>query len=428
MQIPSEDFLHFIWKTKSFDLSELHTTENEQVQILNFGTHNHDAGPDFSQAKIKIANQIWAGNVEMHIKASEWKNHKHDKNTLYDSVILHVVYEKDKEIYNTKGQRIPTIELINRIPQNILKKYYILQTKDNENWIPCQTLLPKVSDLRKTIFQERLLIERLQEKTSSAKIFYKQEKGDWYMVFLRLLLQSFGAKVNKEAFTMLGERLDKRLVLECSGDLNKLEGLLFGLSGFLSNGKDDYTKQLKDRYNFYKRKYNLQTLPLEVWKFSRMRPQNFPTVRLAQLCSFLVKNKNIVSEILDLDTETNYSQVFEVNVSQYWENHYRLDVLSSPSSKRIGKSSQEIICINCFAPFLFLYGELHDDTRYKEKAIQLLGNLKAEKNAITKKWEALGMVNKTAKDSQALIHLKNNYCSKLKCLHCEIAYVILKSE
>ncbi len=428
MQIPSEDFLHFIWKTKSFDLNSLKTTIGEEIQILDFGIHNHDAGPDFSLSKITIDNQLWVGNIEIHVNASDWKRHKHDENSAYDSVILHVVHLEDKEIYNSKGHKIPTLELKGRISKNMLKTYASLVNMDNENWIPCQNMLYKVSDLRKSIFQEKLLIERLQEKTHSAELMFEEEKGDWYMVFVRILLQAFGTKVNKVGFTMLGERLNKRLILECINEPTSLEALLFGLAGFLNDPDDSYTHKLHEIFEFLKLKHSLQKMEPETWKFSRMRPQNFPTIRIAQFSSTLIKNKDILNELLDLNTVAKYADLFSCQVSQYWETHYTFGVVSEKSRKGIGKSMQDIICINSFAPFLFLYGIKHDDQSYKDAAVNLLSNLKAEKNNITRKWEALGMQNASAKDSQSLIHLKNKYCSKLKCLSCDIGYVILKSE
>ena len=428
MDIPSEDFLHFIWKTKSFDLAHLKTTKGQDIQISNFGLHNHDAGPDFSNAKVIIDGQVWHGNIEIHILASDWKKHKHDANPNYDSVILHVVYEDDKPIYNSHVQTIPTLELKSRLTENTLRTYARLQASPDDHWIPCQSMFSQVTDIRKSIFQERLTIERLEYKTEFAKTIYEEEKGDWYMLFVRMLLIAFGGKVNKEAFSVLGERLDKRLLLQCSQDLETLESYLFGIAGFLTNSDDDYSNELSKKYEFLRIKHTLIQLPENIWKFSRMRPQNFPTLRLAQFSALLHQNKGILEMILDLSVQLKPNEMFKVELSPYWDTHFKLGTESPHSKKKIGQGMQDLIMINCFAPFLFIYGQLHDDQRYKDKAIDILGVTNAEKNSITKQWEQLGMENKSARNSQALIHLKNNYCSKMKCLSCDIGYALIKSE
>jgi len=426
MQIPSEDFLHFIWKTKSFNLENLRTTSGEKIQIIKFGIHNHNAGPDFLNGHIKIGEQLWHGNIEIHIKASDWQKHKHEENPNYDSVILHVVFKEDKQIYNSKNQAIPTFELERRIPETTLKTYAKLQASKTKEWIPCQSLIANVPDLKKTIFQERLLVERLEAKTAFTEKIFEEEKGDWYMVFIRMLLVAFGTKVNKEASVILGERLNKRILMQCSHELRELEAYIFGLAGFLENAEDEYSKELFRRFSFLKSKYKLQSLPGELWKYSRMRPQNFPTIRLAQVCAMLCQQKDILSTILDLDQEMEPNSFLNVELSSYWDTHYKFGTTSKKTVKKISKGMQDLVGINCFAPFLFLYGQMHDEQRYKDQAIELLGKLKAEKNAITKQWERLGMVNKTAQNSQALIHLKNNYCSNMKCLSCDIGYALLK--
>ncbi len=428
MEIPSEDFLHFLWKTKGFDVKTLNTTSGDEIQILDLGVHNHDAGPDFSNAKLRIGNHIWVGNVEIHIKASDWNKHKHSQNSSYDSVILHVVYEEDIQIQNSQGNNIPCFEFKNRIPKNVLSTYHKLQAGKNENLIPCQSLLHTVSDLRKNIFLERLLVERLEYKSKFAMEIYEEEKGDWYMIFIRMLLVAFGTKVNKEACIMLGQRLDKRIILQLRSKLNSLEAYLFGLSGFLEDGQDVYSLSLAKEYIFLKQKYQLQSLPKNIWKFSRMRPQNFPTIRIAQLCALLNQKQDILNQVLELDVNLDLKNIFNVELSSYWNNHFTLGQESTISKKNMGKTFQDLICINCFSPFLFLYGQQHDDQRYKDRAIMVLEDLKAEKNKITKQWESLGMENKTAKNSQALIHLKNNYCSNMQCLSCDIGYTLLKTQ
>lgn len=428
IKIPNEDFLHFVWKTKSFDFSDLKTESNERIEILNFGTHNFDAGPDFSNARIRIGDQVWFGNVEMHIRSSDWNKHKHQFNQNYDSVILHVVYIDDCQIHNSKGNVIPTLVLENKIKNGLVRRYNSFIQKKNA-WIPCQEQFKEISELALNIYKERLLIERLESKTKRIEIFFADTNSDWVLTFLKAIFSSFGTKVNREAFEMLADRIDKRVFLYCLENIEKLNALLFGLAGMLDDVKDAYPQTLQKEFEFMKHKYQLQELRKLVWNFSRMRPQNFPTLRIAQLCAFLRINKNLFTEISHIKNfEELDGKNWDLKLNPYWETHFRFDKSTKSRNPIIGKTMQNLIYINAITPFLFFYGKSHNNPSLKESALRLLKRLKPESNSIVSKWKDLGVQIENAGDSQAMLYLKNMYCDKKKCLSCDIGYRLLKQD
>jgi Protein of unknown function (DUF2851) len=430
-----EDFLHYLWRTRRFDLTDLKTTKGEAIDIQDFGEHNHNAGPDFLNATIRIGNTTWAGNVEMHVKASEWMQHKHQTDKAYNNVILHVVFEENEPVFkeNMAAQHpdtigtegIATLELRGRIPEGIAQKYWSLM--HNEHWIPCQQQFYTVSELTKTLWMERLLVERLEEKTEAIAASLNQNKMDWEETFYQFIARSFGAKVNAEPMEWLARSLPHRVLAKHKNNLFQVESLIFGQSGLLDKGfEDNYPTLLTKEHAFLSHKHQLTPIETVAWKFSKLRPNNFPTIRLAQLASLVHQSTHLFSKVLESDSIENIKALFDVKISAYWHTHYTFDTPSVLRPKTIGDDALNLIIINTIVPFLFYYGKMKKEETFKDRAFAFLEQLKPESNNITEGWQRLGLEPKSAHNSQALIQLKNKYCDKKKCLECAIGSAIVR--
>lgn len=420
-----EDFLYFLWRFKRFDFNDLRTTTGEAITLIALGEYNTHAGPDFLNAKIKIGDTLWAGNVEMHLFASDWLKHKHQEDAAYENVILHVVYEADEVIKYKDGTAIPALELRKRIPSNLLSQY--LKLLHNEYWIPCQHQFHNVSDFTKSLWYDRLLIERLEEKTKAIKMALDRNTGDWEETFYQFMARNFGLKVNAEPFEHLARSLPHITLAKHKNSLFQLEALLFGQAGLLSEEfDDDYPNQLKKEYQFLKTKHQLTPIPVASWRFLRLRPANFPTIRLAQFATLVYQSTHLFSKILKINTFKEIEELLKVQLSDYWLTHYTFDSESDKRNKSLGKTTIRLIIINTIVPFLFLYGKETANDDYKDKALQLLEELPAEKNSIINKWKDLGVVSSSAYHTQALLQLKNVYCSKSRCLECSVGNALLK--
>jgi Protein of unknown function (DUF2851) len=420
-----EDFLHYLWRTRRFDLTDLKTTKGETIEIQDFGEHNHDAGPDFLNSTIRIGDMVWAGNVEMHVKASEWTQHKHQTDKAYNNVILHVVFEENEPVFKENTEGPPTLELRGRIPEGIAQKYWALM--HNEHWIPCQQQFYTVSELTKTMWMERLLVERLEDKTEAIAASLNQNKMDWEETFYQFIARSFGAKVNAEPMEWLARSLPHRILAKHKNNLFQVESLIFGQSGLLDKGfEDEYPTLLSKEHTFLSHKHQLTPIETVAWKFSKLRPNNFPTIRLAQLASLVHQSTHLFSKVLESDSIENIKALFDVKISEYWHTHYTFDTPSVLRPKTIGDDAFNLILINTIIPFLFYYGKMKKEEVYKDRAFAFLEQLKPESNNITEGWQRLGLEPKSAFNSQALIQLKNKYCDKKRCLECAIGNGIVK--
>jgi hypothetical protein len=423
-----EDFLHFLWRTRRLDFSDLKTTQGEPLEIHNFGEHNPNAGPDFLNATVKIGDMIWAGNIEMHVKASDWMQHGHQHDKAYNNVILHVVFEEDKAILtqntsNTEG--VATLELRERIPEGIAQKYWALM--HNEHWIPCQQHFYTVSDMTKTLWLERLLVERLEQKTEAIALSLERNTMDWEETFYQFIARSFGAKVNAEPMEWLARSLPHLILAKHKNNLFQLESLIFGQSGLLDKGfQDEYPTILKKEHAFLSHKHQLTPIETVAWKFSKLRPANFPTIRLAQLASLVHQSSHLFSRVLESESIEAIRNLFDVKISPYWIDHYTFDTPSVSRPKTIGDDAVNLIIINTIVPFLFYYGSLKKEDIFKDRAFAFLEQLKPENNNITQGWQRLGLEPLSAYISQALIQLKNQYCDKKRCLECAIGNAIVK--
>ena len=420
-----EDLLHFIWRTRRFDPTDLKTTAGEPLVILQTGTHNSHAGPDFVNARIQIGETQWAGNVEMHLRASEWNEHRHTNDKAYDNVVLHVVLEEDEIIRRASGERIPCLEMKKRIPQKIAATYQKLL--ENEYWIPCRYLFYQAADLTKNMWADRLLIERLEAKTAEISERLAQNQNHWEETFYQFLARNFGVKINAEPFEMLARETPLQVLSKYKNNLFQIEALLFGQAGLLDKTFEKADPNaLKKEYHFLQKKHGLSPLGAAQWKFLRLRPANFPTVRIAQFAALIYHSTHLFSKILEAEQVAAIEQLFEMETSEYWRTHYTFDKVSQQKEKTVGKNTVRLFVINTIAPFLFLYGKMRNEEVYKNKALKLLEQTPAEVNSIMKSWETLGWKATSAYQSQAMLQLKTHYCDRKKCLDCAIGSALLK--
>ena len=422
-----EAFLHYIWQYQYFDKRHLKTVQGEDLQVIRPGLLNHHAGPDFSNAKIKLDHMSWAGSVEVHIRSSEWKAHHHDNDDAYDNVILHVVWEDDKPVIHDDGTILPAVELRGRISDDLVLQYKKLLTSGFT--IPCMQSLQSVPEVIRHNMLDRTVIERLEAKSRDINELLSANNGDWEETAYQSLARSFGFKVNAEPFMQLAKGLPYKILQKHIDKPLQIEAMLFGVAGFLS-GKTgfDYHKQLRREYDLLRTKYQLHKSELNVsqWKFLRLRPANFPSLRLAQFAAVLTQRRNIFSQIIGSTDFGALKDWFTAPQSDFWTTHYTFKKRVNGSVNSMGASSIENIVINTIAPFLVAYGKSRDDDMFVERAGDLLKQLNAESNTITRNWTDAGWGVKNAFDSQALIQLFNSYCIPRQCLNCSIGAALLK--
>ena len=423
----NEDLLHFIWKFKLLKPKNLFSIGEMPLQIINCGEHNTHAGPDFINARIKLGDTEWAGNIEIHTKASDWFVHNHQQDKAYDNVILHVVYKYDKEIYNTKNQVIPCFELKNFIEEDLPKRYQHLYK--NKQGIPCGKQFATVPAIVREPWLERMLIERLESKTQFIRELFEFTNRNWDETLYLLLCKNFGFKINSDAFLQLGKSVPLHILLKQANSIEQTEALLFGQAGLLDKEYNDtYIRRLQAEYAHLKHKYSLPAPIPHLWKFLRLRPRNFPTIRIAQLASFISNYQHTFSKILEVGSLQEVKKLFQTSTSPYWKNHYVFDEASIETDKKLGNSSIENIIINTVCPLLFFYGKVRNEEALCEKAVSWLYELKPESNSTTKLFEGISYKTHNAGQSQALIQLHTNYCKSKKCLYCSIGTHLLKTK
>ncbi len=417
----NERLLQFIWQFQYFNKNDLITVEGEPVQIIYQGSYNTNQGPDFLDAKIKIGNTTWAGNVELHVRSGDWLEHKHSSDKNYNNVILHVVWENDQALENT----IPVIELQHRVAKVLLEHYQ--QLMNTGTFIACEKTIGSINEITWMAWKERLLVERLQQK--SEKIFFYLEKNNnhWEETFWWLIARNFGIKINSDAFEAIAQSMPINILAKHKQQIHQLEALLFGQAGLLEKEFDEhYPKLLQKEYRFLKKKYQLKTVHQPVF-FLRMRPANFPSLRLAQLAMLIHESLHLFAAVKETAVLKEIRNLLTVTANDYWNYHYVFDELSASKPKKLGNQMIDNILINTVVPVLFAYGHYHKESKYKDKALQWLMEIAEEKNTITKGFQQLGIEQKNAFDSQALIRLKNEYCDQKKCLDCAIGNKILRS-
>ncbi|MDQ3110863.1 MAG: DUF2851 family protein [Bacteroidota bacterium] len=414
-----EEFIHYIWKTKQFNPTDLRTESGQPVTIIHPGEHNHSSGPDFFNAQLIIGEMSWSGNVEIHTKASDWLRHKHQHDHAYNNVILHVVYESDLPLQSNYRQDLPTLVLRDRIDMGLYEKY--LQLRSSKTKIPCSSRLKAVPAILKTTWLSRILAERLERKVSELNTELGQNKNDWEETFYRHISRQFGMKVNAEPFQWLSACVPYRMLRKQNDNLLQTEALLFGQSGLLPEKfSDTYTNALIREYMHLQVKYNIRPMPAHWWKFMRLRPNNFPTIRIAQLAGLFVRQPQLFRMCMEENDPAELRKIFAIPASGYWNTHYRFGKVSRRSEKNMGAQAIDTILINTIAPFKFLYGKIKGNEELQQQAIALLEKIGSENNKIIREWSEFGIEPVCAAESQALLELTKKYCEKKKCLNCEI--------
>lgn len=417
-----EDMLHYVWKFRLFQ-QDLKTTTGLPVEVIDVGIPNTNEGPDFFNAKVKIGDKIWAGNIEIHTSADDWVKHKHHTNKQYNSVILHIVEKANCEIVNELQQPVLQCEIT--YPKHIKDNYEYLIHANTD--IPCRNYIPQLSSFHINSWMNTLLVERLERKSSHIGDLLQRFNNSWEDVFYIILARNFGFGLNSDSFERLALSLPLRCIQKQGDNLVQIEALLFGQAGMLEEEKpfDDYYALLRKEYQFLQNKYELKTLDSYVFKTLRTRPTAFPQIRIAQLAALLHSSHGLFSKIIACEDVGRIRLMFHVNASEYWQTHYHFGSISERKSKYLGDSSLDIILINTVAPILFIYGKSIDSEIHCERALRFLELLKPEQNSITKAFAKLNIPLSNAADSQAIIQLKREYCETRKCLFCRIGHQLL---
>ncbi|TDE06169.1 DUF2851 family protein [Flavobacterium hiemivividum] len=419
-----EDFLHYLWKFKKFDTLNLKTSNEEEIIIVNVGEYLELAGPDFFNAKITIDDQMWAGNVEIHLKSSDWYVHHHERDVAYENVILHVVWEHDTEIYRKNNTEIPVLELRKYVDKDTVANYQSLMSP--KAWIFCEKQLAYISPFVLKNWQERLFFERLERKSTAIYELLEQTDNDWEAVLFCLLAKNFGLNTNGEIFLKIASSIPFSIIRKESFEVENMESLLLGGAGLLDDEKEDnYFKDLKFRYYYLLHKYQIEKGNCNPVQFFKHRPDNFPTIRLSQLANLYHHNQNLFSQISEITSLETIYALFQVSASTYWLDHYQFDKQSPKKKKMLSKSFIDLIVINTLIPIQFAYAKSRGIER-AEDFIQLLNEVAPEKNAIIDKFGSFGVKSLNAFESQAMLQLKNEYCAKSKCLDCAIGMELMK--
>ncbi|MDR3250058.1 MAG: DUF2851 family protein [Tannerella sp.] len=420
-----EQLLLYIWKHKLYAESELTAADGSNVFVIDPGVANTDAGPDFFNAKVRINNTVWVGNVEIHERSSDWYEHHHEKDKAYDNVILHVVRHNDKQVYNSGNE--PVMQAVMKVSQKIEDNIDWLLSRDTP--VACSSMIYNVKPLYLSDWISALTTERLSRKTSEIISRYEQFSKDWNETFYITLMRNFGFGANGDAFEMLAKSLPFKFILKHRDNALQIEALLFGQAGLTEaedrNTSDPYLQSLRREYDFLRKKYDLQPVEGYLFKKLRVRPVNFPHVRLAQLATLLINNDTLFSKILETDDLNDLRTFFDVKPSRYWSTHYNFGSASPERSKSLGKGTANIILINTVIPILFAYGMYKQQPDYCERALLFLENLPPESNSIVKIFGNAGITANNAGDTQALIQLRREYCDRKKCLYCRIGFRVI---
>jgi hypothetical protein len=420
----TEEFLTHLWKYGLFDRTSLLSDTGEKIEVITLGENNSDAGPDFINAKIRIGNTLWAGNVEVHLNASDWKRHNHQTDRAYDNVILHVVLKADQPATRTNGTTIPTVEL--RFEPQLYLNY--IRLVGNKNRISCHDHIARIDTLLLHSWLSSVMVERLESKVKTADGLLEQYQNNWEEVFYIQLARSFGFHLNAVPFEQVARSLPLTTLARHENNLLQLESLLFGQAGFLTGeGGDEYTLRLKEEYDHLRNKYSLKPLDMHLWKFLRLRPVNFPTVRLAQFAALVNTFPGLFRKILETGNLPSLLKLFSVRPSVYWETHYKFGTVSVANKKTLGEESSRTLLINTVIPMIFLYGHKRGDDKLKTRAIEFLSHLPPEKNAVIARWEKAGVRAGSALDTQALLQLSSAYCQRKQCLRCMVGSRIIVS-
>ena len=430
-----EKLLYYIWKYKLFPLRPLQTTDGQPLEVIDPGILNHDAGPDFQNAKVKIGNTIWAGSVEIHQKSSDWFAHGHHEDARYNNVVLHVAEKADQPVITQDGQTPPQMEL--EVPAYLETNYKALcHTTDYPR---CHRVIPRIDTFTVHSWLNALLRERLEQRAETVARRVKTANGDWEQAFFATLARNFGFGINGDAFEEWARHIPLQAVGHHRDDLFQIEALFLGQAGLLDidtipqkyreeAANDGYYPRLKQEYDYLAHKFSLQPMDAEAWKFLRLRPQNFPHVRISQLARLYYDQRAGFSRLLEAKTIEELHAMLSTHATTYWESHYTFGCPSYKNAKTLTKASLNLIVVNTVVPVLYAYGITHAQDVFRQRALQLLEPIQAENNHITRLWDECGIRAESAADSQALLQLKKEYCDRRYCLHCRFGYEFLKQK
>jgi len=430
-----EQLLQYTWKLKLFPLKELHTSDGLLVEVIDPGKLNRDAGPDFINAKIRIGGNMWAGNVEIHDKSSEWYLHGHDKNRDYDNVVLHVATVLDTEVMKSNGQYVPQIQL--DVPQHV--KLHYDELRQTEEYPACYKVIPGLSSLMIHSWMAALQTERLERKTDDILKRVELCNGSWEDAYFMTLARNYGFGINGEVFEQWARNIPLSAVAHHRDDLFQIEAIFMGQAGLLDLEavptsyqqealNDGYFARLRGEYQYLAHKFSMQPIDFKLWRFLRLRPQNFPHIRISQLANLYYQQKAGLSQLITCKTLNELKLVLGSSVTPYWETHYAFGSTSAKNEKHLSLGSVNLLMINTAIPMLFAYGRHRLKEELCDRAFDFLEQLKAENNHIIRMWQQVGLPVKTAGDSQALIQLKKEYCDKKDCLRCRFGYEYLKRQ
>lgn len=411
-----EDWMHWIWSSGSFRSHDLHTSSGIPVQLVNRGFAHHDAGPDFPECKLRLGAALWAGSVELHVKASDWNKHGHQHDEAYNTVILHVVWERDAEVWRKDGTMVPCLELKPLVDPSLLDRLSALYA--NNGWLACSGMLSRVPPSVLDELRSNALKQRLLDKSAPLLELAKNSSHDWEYVLYQTLGANFGFRTNKAAFAQLTQNLDYRILLRHRHQPFQLEALLFGQSGLLLGQKDGYARMLQQEYAYLKHKYGLKPMQASAWKFLRMRPSNFPTLRIAQFAALMQQHERLFDRIMTHREVHELHHMFDVAAGTYWEEHYRFGLPSPKGIKRLGSGAGFNILVNTAAPIMFAYGLHTNDQPLMNRAKMLLEALPPENNRVIRNWAAEGITAAHAAQSQALTGQWKSLCAARNCLQC----------
>ena len=420
----TERLLQFIWEFQYFNKRDLETITGERIQILQQGRLNANQGPDFSDARIRIGETMWAGNVELHVRGSDWNKHGHQHDQHYRNVVLHVVWTHDSGPSGDEAPGIPVLELRNRVSKILLGRYE--EMMNTGTFIPCESAIGRIKKLTWTAWKDRLVAERLTRKAMLPAGFSRQNNHHWEETCWWMLARNFGIVVNADAFEEVARTIPISVLSKLKHHPLLVEAILFGQAGLLQDSyTDEYPQALLREYRFLQQKFNLRPVNRPIL-FLRMRPGNFPTIRMAQLAALINSSEHLFSAMLEADSVEKIKSFFDVTASAYWDNHYRFDEMSPEKKKNLGEGMIENIIINTVSPLLFAYGTYHRQEAMQERALNWLEALDPENHTITTRFQQLGIRNRHAFDSQALTELKNEYCNKKRCLDCAVGTSLLR--
>ena len=434
-----EKLLHYVWRHKMWRQPDMKTSDGLDLEVIDVGLQNHNSGPDFFNAKIRIGGVLWVGNIEIHDRSSDWYHHCHDTDDHYNNVILHVVGLVDKEVKTKDGRLLPQLQL--SVPQEVKDNYQKLLSVDR--YPPCYKIIPELSPLTVHSWMSALQTERLEQKTIAVRQRVDECDGSWEAAYFVTLARNYGFGINGDAFEAWAKSIPLHNVDHHRDDLFQIEALFMGQAGFFSGrgsltpnpspkgrgtlrGEDEYYLRLREEYRYLSHKFQMTPIDVNLWRFLRLRPQNFPYIRLSQLAVLYYNRHASLSAVLECETVKQVEEIMTTHVSPYWETHYSFGSVSDAKEKNLSKASIRLLIINTVVPVLFAYGRYVGNEKLCDRAFDFLEELQAEDNHITRMWQECGMPIRTAGDSQALIQLKKEYCDRKDCLRCRIGWEYLK--